>query len=1039
MAPAPKVKKATQTHCFAPGCTSGYVSSRQSDRRVSLFAAPKDPERFEAWQRAIPRADKTLDARSVLCDLHFDEQFIVRVFTHVINGQTVTIPRDRPVLTSDAIPTIFPNVPSYLSKKPPQKRKSKTSSCGLPSKTLRPEASTSLPVEVCGTDAEVNHSRAAPPVDLPLISDLWNCELPSPYWAKHLVAGADKVTVFTVCALDGQSLCFEKVVLVTANDQAVRATVFVQATEVKIVELVNVEMAEELLRQVDSLTPCKGFGEKGEFPTNPRRRTKACGGKNFSASCPGISQTPGKPCPQCKYLRKLLLNQASYKKRTAKARARTPSYKTKLRNAQLKRCRVSISKLKSKIHNLRRKSAETDTSSFEDKIKNMPVKQQQQIKACLAASRRKSTKGMKYESEWVLECAVMCMKSPRLYEHIRKNKIMILPSRTSLRRYLKSYRSGFGLSEKLFAAVAEKTRSMNSFQCHGGLLIDEMKLSEHLRLASDGNIEGFVDLGKLTPESQKTLGCDHGLVIMFQPFTGKWHQILGVFASHSNVKAETLTQIILEAVIMSENAGLHVDFITCDGAAWNRSMWRSFGISATKDKTVCRRQHPTDPERFLYFVSDFPHLVKCVRNSFVRTGLKTPEGHATVDHLDCARKCDERHDTTLKAMPHVNKSVVRPNGFEKMRVNYAFRLFSDEALRGLFLYEDEIERQHGSTAATISFVERMRMLIEAMTSRCSSGALRPGNVQEECIKSFLAYLDKWEEAAGGQGYLSRSAAEGLRVTLSSTLSLLKYVTSELQYRYIMTFRMSQDGIERLFGIVRQMLGCNDHPTPSQFLISINCLSFQNLAKSPPHGNVSSGLLKSLVGVDDAKETMSQKRVDELLDVGDLTEAYKVLSGCGIEHTAMVAQASDSRLIFYIAGYVARKSIVGTKCDECCHELLQRKDGPAPASACLTAAVDRGGLVYPSAKLNALVRSLENTFTYCFSVKQVRRESLMDLVSFLQVTKLTLVGCSDHSVPLTNKIIKFYVLTRLHFHVKTQNSKRKERRERMRLLKQRRVL
>lgn len=78
---------------------------------------------------------------------------------------------------------------------------------------------------------------------------------------------------------------------------------------------------------------------------------------------------------------------------------------------------------------------------------------------------------MKYESEWVLECVVMSMKSPRLYEHIRRNKIMILPSRTSLRRYLRSYRSGFGLSEKVFAAVAEKTKSMDSFQCHGGLLI----------------------------------------------------------------------------------------------------------------------------------------------------------------------------------------------------------------------------------------------------------------------------------------------------------------------------------------------------------------------------------------------------------------------------------------------------------------------------------------------------------------------------------------------------------------------------------------
>lgn len=116
---------------------------------------------------------------------------------------------------------------------------------------------------------------------------------------------------------------------------------------------------------------------------------------------------------------------------------------------------------------------------------------------------------------------------------------------------------------------------MEPFQRHGGLLIDEMKLSDHIRLAPDGNIEGFVDLGKLTPDNQKKLTCDHGLVVMFQPFSGSWHQILGVFAYHSNLKSDILCQIILEAVIMSENAGLHIDFVTCNGASWNRSMWRS--------------------------------------------------------------------------------------------------------------------------------------------------------------------------------------------------------------------------------------------------------------------------------------------------------------------------------------------------------------------------------------------------------------------------------------------------------------------------------
>ncbi|KAH8009199.1 hypothetical protein HPB51_012697 [Rhipicephalus microplus] len=117
-------RKASQTHCFAPGYSLGYVSARKSGRQVSLFSVPKDPERFKAWQQAVPRADKPLEATSVLCELHFDEQYLVRFFTHTINGETVRIPRDRPKLTDSAIPTVYPNVPAYLSKKPPQKRTS---------------------------------------------------------------------------------------------------------------------------------------------------------------------------------------------------------------------------------------------------------------------------------------------------------------------------------------------------------------------------------------------------------------------------------------------------------------------------------------------------------------------------------------------------------------------------------------------------------------------------------------------------------------------------------------------------------------------------------------------------------------------------------------------------------------------------------------------------------------------------------------------------------------------------------------------------
>ncbi|KAH7953661.1 hypothetical protein HPB49_010890 [Dermacentor silvarum] len=256
------------------------------------------------------------------------------------------------------------------------------------------------------------------------------------------------------------------------------------------------------------------------------------------------------------------------------------------------------------------------------------------------------------------------------------------------------------------------------------------------------------------------------------------------------------------------------------------------------------------------------------------------------------------------------------------------------------LYNEIIQEMHESTAVTVSFVEKMRRLIEAMTSRCSSEALKPGGTHEKCIENFLAYLAEWETVAGFGGFLSRSTAEGLRVTLPSTLHFLRYLTAKLNFSCMMTCRLSQDPLERLFRIVRQMSGCNDHPTLCKFLFSVNTLSVQNLAKPPKGSNVSSGLLSSL-GADNGKDPTSQRKLDELPDAGNLAEAHEVLSECahGTEHVDMVVQTSDARLIYYMAGYVARNSVASTKCAQCSRQLLQGENDSAPRAASLTAAVD----------------------------------------------------------------------------------------------------
>lgn len=101
---------------------------------------------------------------------------------------------------------------------------------------------------------------------------------------------------------------------------------------------------------------------------------------------------------------------------------------------------------------------------------------------------------------------------------------------------------------------------------------------------------------------------------MYQPYQGSWLQPIGCFLSRGAASSTVLYKIIIEAVILMENSGFRVNSVTTDGASWNRAMWKKFGISAVQ--VHC--EHIMDPSRKLWFLSDFPHLIKNVRNWMIK-------------------------------------------------------------------------------------------------------------------------------------------------------------------------------------------------------------------------------------------------------------------------------------------------------------------------------------------------------------------------------------------------------------------------------------
>lgn len=100
---------------------------------------------------------------------------------------------------------------------------------------------------------------------------------------------------------------------------------------------------------------------------------------------------------------------------------------------------------------------------------------------------------------------------------------------------------------------------------------------------------------------------------------------------------------------MLENHGFAVDVVTSDGATWNRSMWKLFGLQDTDAScvypcyaTVEESENDDTNARRLWFCSDVLHLVKNLRNFLVKNGkTKVSPRHfltelAYQNHLDFA-------------------------------------------------------------------------------------------------------------------------------------------------------------------------------------------------------------------------------------------------------------------------------------------------------------------------------------------------------------------------------------------------------------------
>ncbi|XP_077534882.1 uncharacterized protein LOC144146828 [Haemaphysalis longicornis] len=471
--------------CFVPGCTSGYKSCT---RKASLFRPPKDALKREQWARNIKGADKELSDNCGVCERHFEERFIERSGQHVIGGEVVHVARDQPSLTDDAVPTVFPDAPKYFTKRAPVKRKNRNlcEQGPPPSKRKRVSAASDTPAVVSETDvedagegAQQEISREAGTQDI-----CGSLRLPGPGWNMLCFSTDPGTVLFGLCELEGNEmdhmLLPKSVLFRETKDNPGEAfcSVFLRGKVHLERTVVSSQEAQDLLDATHSLALCVGCGLT---PSNGSTYVSFAG--NYHSVKCTLSASESGPCIYCKYLRKLVQNQLSRRRKRG-----VPVNRVKKHANVRRRLRIAQRKLhniEKELEAIRSANEQIADEVLDNRIKGLPSKQQLVVKACFKAAARKSTSGMSYEKEWVLEC-VLRMKSPKLYEYLRNHKILVLPSRTCLQRYIRKFKSGFGFNDNVFSALAVKTKEMDTCARHGGIVFDEMKWSENFRVNTAG-------------------------------------------------------------------------------------------------------------------------------------------------------------------------------------------------------------------------------------------------------------------------------------------------------------------------------------------------------------------------------------------------------------------------------------------------------------------------------------------------------------------------------------------------------------------------
>ena len=446
-----------------------------------------------------------------------------------------------------------------------------------------------------------------------------------------------------------------------------------------------------------------------------------------------------------------------------------------------------------------------------------------------------NSKGYRFHPMIIRFCLSLVAKSPSCYEELRNTGVLVLPSQRTLRDYRNYIKPHAGFNYQVIEELIDITNEFFDTQRYVVILMDEMKIRSNLVYdRTSGQLVGFTDLGdpklnfnNLTEDNDL---ASHMLVFLLRGLCTNLKYSLAYFATHK-LQSYQIMSLFWDAVfILEKKCNLWVLAVTSDGASINRGFYRMHkNLDGDSDTMFCYRTiNMWAKYRYIYFISDVPHLLKTLRNALYHSALNGSRflwnnGHHLLwQHITKIYYFDTTDE--LRCLPKLTMEHIKLNSYSTMKVYLAAQVLSSTM--------SVVLEQFGGNECieTAKFCKIVDSFFDCFNVRSKTEGVikrKPNLLPFECqddgrfswlLNDFLGYFDTWKNSIESrEGDFSKNEQsnmfipwqtyEGIHITTRSIVEATRFLLEE-GVEFVLTERFCQDPLEQYFGNQRRF-GCRN--------------------------------------------------------------------------------------------------------------------------------------------------------------------------------------------------------------------------------------